>query len=92
MASYLSYSVFKDLGSLLRPGAENPQCNAAKSTETPSERSENSELPLIRALPGFPPPPRRSRPVHRVVNTRYSPISPSSTRASSRAWISSIRR
>ncbi len=47
--------------------------------------------PSASAPPSIDPDPPLA-PHYRVVNTGYSEISPSSTRANSRAWISSNRR
>ncbi len=60
-----------------------------------------SSPPLTPALPHLYPSASAPRSIHpdpplapryRVVNTGYSAISPSNTRANSRAWISSNRR
>src|SRR5262249_30479881 len=85
LAAILTYSDFKDLPAYLRVAhtANRPHAMPALSylTQPTDFISPNS----TRAVPGFLPPPHRSQRPQRVPKTGYSPISPSNTRASSRA-------
>ena len=81
-------------------GPARPFTSASRSPSL-IPNSARSRAPLTPAVPRSYPSasaPRQSSPnqplaaAYRVVNTGYSAISPSSTRASNLAWISSIRR
>src|SRR5471030_1850315 len=68
---------------------------AQTSTPTRSSPPLNHASPrlyIAASAPYFLDPDPPLAPPYRVVNTGYSPISPSSTRANSRDWISNSRR
>src|SRR5687768_987334 len=84
IAYLLSYSIIKYLWKPTRAASR----STPRTTRLPSFAISKSvcspRLHHSRALPAFPHATHRSRHHQRVVNTGYSPISPSSTRANSR--------